>query len=412
MNADIIVVGAGAAGLWAAERAARAGRKVLLLEKTPRAGTKILASGGTRCNLTTTLDAKGAARLFGDAELFLLPALKGMSPQRVRRRFHDLGVETVEEPHLEKVFPASQRAVDVRDALLEAALKAGVEIRYNQPVLGIAPGWTVTTPGGEFTAPKLLLCSGGQSYPRTGTTGDAYSWLRDLGLAVTPPVPALVPLASGAEWVRELSGISVQQTEARLLGPSGKLVQRRARPVLFTHHGLSGPGAMDLSARVARDRHDGRSGHVVTLDLLPSWPEENLRAELLSAAGRPGGPRLGKVLTGEPIPARLLAAVLRQAGIADENPALHSLEAKLRNKLADALKALRVPISGTLGWDQAEVTAGGLSLDEVERETYEVKRHPGLYVFGELLDLTGPIGGLNFQAAFSTAERAAVHAAR
>lgn len=405
----IVIVGAGAAGLWAAGAAARAGAEVLVVEKTSRAGTKVLASGGTRCNLTTTLGPEPAARLFGEAERFLLPALRALPPATVRARFHALGVPTVEEPSLEKVFPRSQRAVDVRDALLRDALRAGARFRYDTPVLGVSPaedGWVVHTRTGDLGCRKLLLCPGGMSYPRTGTTGDGYGWLRTLGLEVVPPVPALVPLTTGAPWVRDLSGISVQSAEARLHDRADRIVARRARPVLFTHHGLSGPGAMDLSAHVARSP----GLWTVAVDLLPHRGLDAVRAALVEAAGRPGAPHLARIV-GETIPARLLAAVARQAGLDDENPALNRVDRKARNRLADALKGLRVPVAGTLGWDKAEVTAGGLALSQVDRRTMQVKGRPGLYVFGELLDLTGPIGGLNFQAAFATAELAGRHAA-
>ena len=392
--------------MWVAERLARRGRSVLLLEKTARAGTKILASGGTRCNLTTTLGADDAAKLFGPAERFLQPALRALPPAAVRERFHALGVPTVEEPALEKVFPASDRAVDVRDALLRAARSAGVVLRCNTEVRAVEPsgeGWTVATPRERIACEKLVLCAGGASYPRTGCTGDGYGWLRALDLPVVEPVPALVPLRSGAAWVHALSGVSIQDTEARLLDASGQTVARRARPVLFTHVGLSGPGAMDLSAMVARG-----GAWTIALDLLPHRADVDLQKSLVEAAGRPGGCRLIRAI-GDGPPARLLAAAAHQAGIAEDNPALHQLDRSRRIRLVEALKGLRVPISGVLSWDHAEVTAGGLALGEVDRRTFEVRRRPGLYVVGELLDLAGPIGGLNFQAAFSSAEAAARH---
>ena len=410
MDADIVVVGAGAAGLWAAAAAARGGRRVLVLEKTARAGTKILASGGTRCNLTTTLGPAAAARLFGDAEPFLLPALRALTPAAVRARFHALGVPTVTEDALEKVFPKSQRAVDVRDALLRDATDAGAQ---EQPAAAEDRAAGLDRPavtGGGDPLHRGLVAepgAGGQSYPKTGTTGDGYGWLRDLDLPVVRPVPALVPLASRAPWVTALSGIALPDVEARLQDPSERVVARRKRPVLFTHHGISGPGAMDLSVHAARAAASGGTdGWHVALDLLPDRGLDDLRAELLDAAGRPGGPRLAR-LVGHRMPARVLEAVVRQAGLSDDNPALHQVDRKSRNRLCDALKGLRVPLSGTLGWDEAEVTGGGLSLEAVDRATLEVHGRPGLHVFGELLDLTGPIGGLNFQAAFATAELAA-----
>jgi predicted Rossmann fold flavoprotein len=421
MDADIVIVGAGAAGLWAAGTAAALGRRVLVLEKTPRAGSKVLASGGTRCNLTTTLGADAAARLFGPAERFLQPSLRALTPQAIRATFHDLGVPTVEEPALEKVFPASQRAIDVRDALVQRATRAGARLRFQARVLGVEAeggGWTVTLGDGVVRCGRLLLCPGGASYAATGTTGDGYRWLRDLDLEVVPAVPALVPLTSAAGWVTELAGVSIQEVEARLLDPDGRIVQRRARPVLFTHHGLSGPGAMDLSSHVARAAQRGpTAGWHVALDLLPSRPQEAVRAALEAASRAPGGPRLARLLDEPPIgpvalPARLVAAACAQAGITDTNPALNQVDRGARNRLVDALKGLRVPVDGTLGWDKAEVTAGGLALGEVERGTMAVRRHPGLYAFGEILDLTGPIGGLNFTAAFATADLAARAAAK
>ena len=415
LDADVIVVGAGAAGLWAAGTAGALGRSVLVVEKTARAGSKVLASGGTRCNLTTTLGPDEAARLFGAGERFIQPALRALPPAEVRARFHAMGVPTVEEPDLEKVFPASQRAIDVRDALYERARVAGAGFLFESPVHHVAPEadeWVVTLLDRTLRCRKLLLCPGGKSYPATGTTGDGYAWLWELGLTQVTPVPALVPLTSDAEWVTELAGIALQETEVRLHDPSDRIVARRARPVLFTHHGLSGPGAMDLSSHVARAALAGPvRGWTVAIDTLPHRGQEDLRQALVDGSRAPGGPHLARVL-GEALPARLMAAVCRQAGLSGENPPLHQVDRSARNRLVDALKGLRVPVSGTLGWDKAEVTAGGLALDEVSRTTMAVKRHPGLYAFGELLDLSGPIGGLNFQAAFATADLAARDACR
>jgi predicted Rossmann fold flavoprotein len=417
MSVDLVVVGAGAAGLWAAARAAERGRRVLLLEKTARTGTKVLASGGTRCNLTTTLGPDDAARLFGPrGERFVRPAFRALPPRAVRERFEALGVPTVEAP-LEKVFPASQRARDVRDALEGWARSAGVEVALSAGVRGlerIETGWRLGLEGGEaLDAPAVFLTPGGRSYSRTGTTGDAYPWLTALGLPVVEPVPALVPLTSSILWVRELPGIALQEVVVRLHDPEGRRLATRERPVVFTHRGISGPGAMDLSEPVAREaaaaQREGRAQrpHVLRLDLVPGTAREGLRDTLLAAAARPGAPTLVTVLgSALELPRRLLARVLVQAGLgADQR--VNGLARPARHALVEALKAFDVPVDGTQGWDAAEVTAGGLALEALDPRTLRVNGLPGLWALGEVVDLAGPIGGLNFQAAFATAELAA-----
>jgi len=413
---ELVVIGAGAAGLWAAARAAELGRSVLLLEKTPRTGTKVLASGGTRCNLTTTLPPDEAARLFGPAgERFLRGAFRALPPSAVRARFEALGVPTVEAP-LEKVFPASQRARDVRDALEGWARTAGVRIRCEAAVRGLErreERWRVALADGEMLeAAHLFLCPGGKSFARTGTTGDGYAWLSALGLPLVEPVPALVPLSSPAAWVRELAGIALQEVVVRLRDPAGRVLGSRARPVVFTHRGLSGPGAMDLSEPVARAQAARVAGHVLLLDLVPALSREELRALLLEAAALAGAPLLAAVLASElALPRRLVLRALAQAEVA-EGVRVNELARPRRHELVETLKALAVPVDGTLGFEAAEVTAGGLALGALDPRTLRVNGVPELFVFGELLDVQGPIGGLNFQAAFATAELAARALAR
>lgn len=415
MQHDIVVVGAGAAGLWCAARLGELGARVLLLEKTPRAGTKVLASGGTHCNLTTTLDEREAARLFGArGERFLRHAFRILPPHAVRERFHELGVPTVEAP-LEKIFPASGRARDVRDALLQWALSGQVELHYGHSVRSVQPqasGWVLEVEqlaNGQVRtvfAPQLVLALGGKSYASTGTTGDAYAWLQDLGLALVTPVPALVPLTSRTPWVVELAGIALEQAHARLIDRQGRLTAERARPVLFTHQGLSGPGAMDLSEPFARAETEQRVCEVeLRVDLAPQLTQDALRERIVQAAARAGAPQLARALDLD-LPRRVMDAALTQAGLPTDVRA-NAVPKPQRHALSLALKGLHVPIDGTRGFDWAEVTAGGLALEEVDPGSCAVRRQRGLYVIGELLDLQGPIGGLNFQAAFATAEIAA-----
>jgi len=420
-SAEVVIVGAGAAGLWCAERAARGGRSVLLLEKTPRTGTKVLASGGTHCNLTTTLEAKPAGELFGpEGARFLATGLRVLPPSAVRERFEQWGVPTVEAP-LEKIFPASGRARDVRDALESAARKAGARIELDSAVRHVLPragGWRVELAGGRaIECARLVLAAGGQSYAKSGTTGDGYAWLRQLELPVVEPVPALVPLTSPEAWVHGLTGIALRDVEARLVGLDGRVHGRRRRPVLFTHRGVSGPGAMDLSIHVARGqarsiaRGERPPWFVLEVDLAPELTREQLRALLIEGAARPGLPLLSRVLPLE-LPRRVLERVVAQTGLPPGDPRANSLDKERRHQLVEALKAFAIPIDGTTGYDHAEVTAGGLALTHVDPGSMRVRGREGLYVCGELLDLQGPIGGLNFQSAFATAELAGADLAR
>ena len=333
----------------------------------------------------------------------------------MRDRFATLGVPTVEAP-LEKVFPASQRARDVRDALERWARAAGVQLPCDAGVRGIerAPDrWRVACADGVRECARLFVCPGGKSYARTGTTGDGYAWLAELGLPLVEPVPALVPLASPAPWVHALAGVSLQDVEIRLRASDGRELGRRARPVVFTHRGVSGPAAMDLSEPVAREealaQREERAprAHALVLDLVPARGREELRARLLAAAGMRGAPVLAGVVAAElELPRRVVERALAQAEVALD-ARVNALARAPRHALVEALKGLAVPVDGTLGFDAAEVTAGGLALSALDPRTLRVNGVPELSVFGEVIDLTGPIGGLNFQAAFATAELAA-----
>lgn len=429
---DVVIVGAGAAGSWAAWRTAGEGvDDVLLLEKTPRLGTKILASGGTRCNLTTTLGPDEAADLFGTSGgRFLRRAFRILPPKKLREYFHELGVPTLTAP-LEKVFPQSGQAKDVRDALVNAVNMTGVEMRLNMHVVSIVPvqdadhSWRVELAGGTAIGVKrLVLATGGQSYAGTGTTGDGYPWVRKLGLGFVAPAPALAPIKSDEKWVHELSGNSLQDVELRLVNAKGKELGRRRRPLLFTHAGVSGPGAMDLSGIIARTLQDGGpakiAGWCLRADLLPDVSREQLREVLIAVAALPGAPLLAKglpIVLAQRFPLlelpskRILHEVFAEAGLSARS-GHQALTKSARHDLIEALKGLQIPVSGTLGYDKAEVTSGGLALRSVDPGTCRVRGQENLWVIGELLDLDGPIGGLNFQAAFATGEACALDLAQ
>ena len=396
---DVVVVGAGAAGLLAAVRAAECGRRVLLLEKNRRAGVKILMSGGTRCNITHATDERGIVAAYGPPGRFLHSALAALGVQETIDLFEAEGVPVkVEETG--KVFPVSNKAADVLDALLRRLRRSGATLALEEPLRALEPrppGFALTTPHRIVGASRLILTVGGQSYPGSGTTGDGYSFAARLGHTIVPPRPALVPITVDAPWVAELRGVTLPDAAVRVMEGMTALQAGRGS-LLFAHFGLSGPVVLDLSRTVSG--HPQPRSLTLDLDLLPAWKESDLDEHLRVESAASGKRQLAAVLAGH-LPRRLCDALLPQAGLPADRKAA-ALSRPDRARLLDRLKRLRLPVTGTLGFGRAEVTAGGVSLPEVDSRTMQSKLVPGLYIAGELLDLDGPIGGYNFQAAWST----------
>ncbi|HEX6810915.1 MAG TPA: NAD(P)/FAD-dependent oxidoreductase [Planctomycetota bacterium] len=401
---DVLVVGAGAAGLMAAITAARRGRRTVLLEKNQRPGLKILISGGGRCNLTTTRSGPDLEAQFGVVRgRFLRHALRSFQPAALRAMFESAGVPLQEED-LEKVFPVSRQARDIVQALLRLATAAGVELRTGQPVRSArwtSAGFEVQAGDGSLCAESLVLATGGLSYPKTGTTGDGYGFCRAFGHTITKTWPALAPLLVDASWVHELQGIVLHGTALAALDANGRQLLVRNRPILFTHKGLSGPAPMDLAGDV-----EEQQGASVRFDFAPERTRDELQAEWLAAASHHGTRRVETLLPAH-LPERLRAALVR---LAAADGTLAGLSRPARSRLLDVTKDLRVHVPRSLGFDHAEVTRGGVALDEIDARTMQSRIQPGLFVCGELLDVDGPIGGFNFQAAFATGRLAGLHA--
>ena len=402
---DVVVAGGGAAGLFAAATAAARGRTVALLEKNERPGLKILISGGGRCNVTTTRSGKDLERQYGERRgRFLRHALHSLRPVDVIDHFQALGVPLHEED-LEKIFPVSRKARDVLEALLRDCRAKGARLCVNEPVRGIGRAgerFAVSTSRGEWIAHSVVLATGGLSYPKTGATGDGYAFARAFGHTVTGTVPALAPLSVDEPWIRELQGIVLQDVEIAALDGDGRVVNRRTRPILFTHKGLSGPAPMDLAGDI-EERHGG----FVRLDFAPTKTPEQLEAEWLEAA-RYHGKRNAASLLPASLPERVRSALCAIAGCADTT--LANLDRGARQRLLRAVKDLRIRCARSLGFDHAEVTRGGIALDEVDPKTMESRLQKGLFLCGEILDVDGPIGGFNFQAAFGTGRLAGQNA--
>jgi predicted Rossmann fold flavoprotein len=396
---DVVVVGAGAAGLLAAARAAERGRGTLLLEKNRRAGVKILMSGGTRCNLTHATDNRGIVEAFGPPGRFLHSALAALSVQDTIDLFEAEGVATkVEETG--KVFPVSNKAADVLDALLRRLRRGGATLALGEPMLDFwrtEAGFALTTPQRVVGAARVILTSGGQSYPGSGTTGDGYRFAARFGHTIIPPRPALAPVTVAAPWVAGLRGITLPDVAVRVREGDTCLAARRGS-LLFAHFGLSGPVVLDISRAVSG--HPRPETLLLELDLLPSLPEQQLDQYLRTESLNSGKKQLAAVLANH-LPRRLAETLLALTGLAADRKAA-ALSKADRLRLVQGVKALLLPVTGTLGFQKAEVTAGGVALEEVDSRTMRSKREPELLIAGEVLDLDGPIGGYNFQAAFST----------
>ncbi len=410
---DVIVVGAGAAGLLAAAVAAERGRRTLLLEKNRHAGVKILMSGGTRCNLTQSTDARGIIKAYGKAGRFLHSALGLLDPAGLVALIEAEGVPTKIEP-TGKIFPQSDKASDIVDALLRRLDRSGAGLALSEPLLELhrhePQGYELVTSQRRLTAQSVLIATGGRSYPGSGTTGDGYAFAASLGHSILPQRPALTPLTTDAAWVRDLKGITLPDVAVRLYrnretGAKQKPIDERRGSLLFAHFGLSGPPALDISRHVSGEPNP-RSLEL-RIDFLPDVTLAAVQQQLKDDARRPGK-RPAVALLPESLPRRLRGELLEVCGILPDKPAAELKNQELE-KLAAALKGTPLQLSGTLGFKKAEVTAGGVPLDEVDARTMQSKLAPGLFLAGEVLDLDGPIGGYNFQAAFSTGMLAGEH---
>jgi predicted Rossmann fold flavoprotein len=407
---EVVVVGAGAAGLLAATRAAERGRTTLLVEKNKRPGVKILMSGGTRCNLTQATDERGIVEAFGKQGKFLHSALAALGPQDLVQLIEAEGVPTKTEA-TGKIFPVSDKAADVLGALMRRLERSGCVVATGEAVTAIdrGDGWfEIRTDRRLLTAESLAITTGGCSYPGCGTTGDGYQWAAKLGHTIVPPRPALVPIETSLAWVHDLKGITIPDVAVTVVeragdasenaGSTSRPLASRRGSFLLTHFGLSGPAVLDVSGAVTG--HPQPENLDLVCDFLPAEKDaefdDTLRQNVTAAGKKP----IAVILPDE-LPRRLVDALLELAEIPRELRCAE-LGRAARARLVRTFKHCAIPVTGTLGFRKAEVTAGGVSLAEIDSRSMASRLVPTLYLAGEILDLDGPIGGYNFQAAFST----------
>ncbi|MFM7129405.1 MAG: NAD(P)/FAD-dependent oxidoreductase, partial [bacterium] len=335
-----------------------------------------------------------------EAGRFLGPSLKAFDVDQTIDWFESAGLCTKIEAN-GKIFPASDRATDVLAVLLRATEKAGVRLLTNQPVIsvdrsGSVAGFVVKTPTDSFRAARVIMATGGRSFPGSGTTGDGYAMAAGFGHSIIPPRPALVPVRVQANWVNELKGLTLPDVLVKVLDADKKLVDQRREAVLFAHFGLTGPAILDISRLPARASE--LAGWSLELDLVPDRRPDQVEEEMI-ARSRQGRISVLRLLP-EELPGRLKEHLLEELAI-PQGMAGAELSKEKRRGLVAALKGLKMPLAGTLGFEKAEVTSGGVALAEVDSKTLESRFCPGLYLIGEVLDIDGRIGGYNFQAAWS-----------
>ncbi|KKM08827.1 FAD-dependent oxidoreductase [Clostridiales bacterium PH28_bin88] len=401
MPARVVVVGGGAAGMLAAIAAAETGAPVVLLEKNSRLGTKVLISGKGRCNLTNAADITGLVDNIPGNGQFLYSALHTFSNKDMVALLNRLGLPTKVERG-GRVFPVSDRSKDVVQALEGYLRRLGVEVRVNLPVAGLlVEGNRVTgvkAGGGTVPGKAVVVATGGMSYPRTGSTGDGYRWAAELGHRITPLKPALVPLETNEEWVKDLQGLTLKNVEVSTWGKDS--LGSEFGEMLFTHFGVSGPIILTLSRNVSRylERH----GPPVRaeINLKPALRREQLDARLQRDFAQFSRRQLKNSL-GELLPQRLIRVFTHLSGL-PEDKFVHQITREERLHLAYLLQHLPLTVTGTRPLAEAIVTAGGVSVKEIEPQTMGSRLVRGLYFAGEVLDVDGYTGGFNLQAAFST----------
>jgi len=457
---SLIVIGGGPAGLFCALQAAENGRKILLLEKKPSVGRKLLMTGSGQCNLTHNGDIQSFLSHYGDNGRFLKPALMNFQNRDLISFFAERGLQTATEPE-GKVFPVSRKANDILEILVKECSAKKVEIRCGDPVLDVSireGGFLIRTDRESYKADNVVIATGGITYPATGSTGDGLNFARSLGHRVTEVGPALTSVFIQDYPFSDLSGISFSDVIITLLQtgqgknlefaprmknsskgesggscPSGKIQRfealddvsislmkplnleeasesgqrfdcrrkgrQHAGDLLFTHSGLSGPGILDFSRYI-------RPGDTLRISFLPGLDQAKAKEILIARINTAGNRQVKKILAAFNLPDRFVRKLLDLAGIKPDQTGAH-LSREARATLLGFLTGYPFIVSGLGGIHEAMATRGGVSLDEINPKTMESRLVPGLFFVGEVLDIDGDTGGYNLQAAFSTGALAA-----
>jgi len=407
---DIAVLGGGASGMMAAITSARLKMSVILLEKNTSLGRKILATGNGRCNLTNRFTE--VSRYHGGNPRFIEEVLNNFNQSETIKFFEDLGL-ILKEENLGRIFPRTDQASSVVDALIHELENQKVEISLDNQVRKVQKEgaiFKITLQNGkEILAEKIIVTTGGSAAPHLGTSGDAYFWLKNFGHNSTNIYPALSPLEIKEDWIKQVQGLKIEAKVSTSI--NNEIIYEKEGDALFTHFGLSGPAAMAQAGAIGPYLNSNGNNLVkVHLDLFPEEKLENLDEKLAKIINSSGAKNIKNILAGL-IPSNLSPVILDNLKI-DQNKKSAEISKIDRKNISKTLKNIELTVSGVKSFKDAQVTHGGINLDEINSKTLESKLVPNLYLAGEVLDVNGDSGGFNLQWAWSSGHLAGESSAK
>ncbi len=399
---DVIVIGGGASGMMAAGRAAERGRKVLLLEKNNHLGEKLAISGGGRCNITNAQDNKRLLlQNYGSAEKFLYSPFSQFGMKETFSFFESRGLPLVVQAN-HRAFPATEKASDVVRVLEDYLRQRHVEVRMGAEVQGFVEDQGkitgVLVNGQRLQAESYIVATGGKSHPETGSTGDGFAWLKDLGLKVEDPTPTIVPLAVSDAWVKSLAGVSLDNVKVTFFVEGKKQLSVKGR-ILCTHFGLSGPTILNVAGKVADMLHAGAV--TAAIDVYPEMDLGALDKHIIKIFDENKNRDVKNVMK-LIAPIGTAPAILTLLPPIDQTKKVHSISKQERKTLVNLLKVLPATITGLMGYDRAVIADGGVALTDVDGKTMRSRRYNNLYITGDLLHISRPSGGYSLQLCWTT----------
>ena len=400
---DVVVIGGGPAGMMASGRAAERGLSVLLLEKNPTLGKKLLLTGGGRCNLTNNIaDIRLLAAKYKESGKFLLSAFSQFGVPETLEFFRSRGLETKEEDE-GRIFPVSNQAQSVLDVLIKYMKKSGVEVQINAEVGDVSVGaknknFNIRIKDGkEIKSKSCIVATGGVALPVTGSTGDGFGWLRQLGHTVREVRSALVPIALKDSWAKKLSGIILEDIKLTIIQNGEKYGSERGK-MLFAHFGITGPMVLNMSKEIGELIKKGEV--VILLDLFPAPDPAGLKKKFQELLASESNKKIKNTLS-LLIPSALALEILKIANI-DSEIFNHSLKSEDRVKLFLLMKNIPLNVDGLLGMDKAIASSGGLDSREVDFKTMQSRLVPRLYIVGDALNIDRASGGYSLQICWTT----------